>query len=153
MDSTTREQQRNARADITAVMHRYASLARENADWDAMAALFAPDALYRLPNGVAVDPKRMVEVVQGNEAKYIRHHITTIDITFVGEAEAHSEAFYLAVTDRASPDHWGMWKDVFRRREEDHVWLIQDRTIFVDGAAPGGWYATVYGMPGATAGG
>ncbi|OAP60539.1 hypothetical protein AYL99_05541 [Fonsecaea erecta] len=146
----TREQQSTARAEITAAMHRYASLAREGADWDAMAALFAPDGLYRLPNGVAVDPKRMVEVVQGNEAQYIRHHVTTIDITFVGDTEAHTEAFYLAVTDRASPDHWGGWKDVFRWHPQQEAWLIQDRTICVDGAAPGGWYASVYGMPAKT---
>ncbi|OQV03643.1 FAD binding domain-containing protein [Cladophialophora immunda] len=142
----TREQQYTARAEITAVMHRYASLAREHADWDAMARLFGPDALYRLPNGVAVDPKRMVEVVRGNEAPYIRHHVTTVDIVFVGEGEARSEAFYLAVTDRASPDHWGMWRDVFRWHEREQVWLIQDRTIVVEGAAAGGWYATVYGL-------
>ncbi|KIX95528.1 uncharacterized protein Z520_08648 [Fonsecaea multimorphosa CBS 102226] len=150
MASLTREQQFTARAEITTVMHRYASLARENADWDAMAALFAPDGVYRLPNGVSVDPKRMVEVVQGNEAKYIRHHVTTVDITFVSVLEAYSEAFYLAVTDRASPDHWGMWRDVFRWHPRERVWLIQKREIVVDGAAPGGWYADVYGMPGKT---
>lgn len=154
--SNTEDKERAARAEITTVMHRYASLARENADWDAMARLFAPNGVYRLPHGVAVDPSRMAEVVRGNEAKYIRHHVTTVDITFVSEVEAHTEAFYLAVTERASPDHWGMWKDVFRfvpvsagegQAQNRHVWLIQDRTIAVEGAVPNGWYATTYGMP------
>lgn len=141
MDTAARE---HARSEITSVMHRYASLAREGADFSAMAKCFTPDALYRLPHGVAIPPSRMVEVVRGNEAKYIRHHITTIDIQFVGENEARSEAFYLALTDLACPDHWGMWRDVFRR-QADGSWLIQDRTIVVDGAAPGGWYANTYG--------
>ena len=150
--SSTEDKERAARADITTVIHRYASLARENADWDALATLFAPNAVYRLPHGVAVDPSRMAEVVRGNEAKYIRHHVTTVDIEFVGDDEAHTEAFHLAVTERASPDHWGMWKDVFRRvsapgGDGRRVWLIQDRTIVVEGAAPTGWYATTYGMP------
>lgn len=146
---STPKLQESARSSITAVLHRYASLAREGVDWSEMAKLFAPDGLYRLPNGAVVDPSRMSEVVQGKEAKYIRHHITTIDMTFVSDDEVHSEAFYLAVTDQASPDHWGMWKDIFRRYDDDDDascrWLIQDRTIVVEGAAPNGWCASVYG--------
>ena len=133
--------------EIHSVLHRYASMAREVAPFDQMALLFQPDAIFRLPNGTAVTPANMAQVVQGESAKYIRHHITTIDIDFkvVGE-EARVTAFFFAVTDQSSFDHWGRWEDIFVRGE-DGRWLIAERSIVVEGADPNGWYAMTYGVP------
>ncbi|QJY49959.1 nuclear transport factor 2 family protein [Pseudonocardia broussonetiae] len=132
------------RALIAAVMHRYAAMAKEEADFTGMAVLYTGDATIRFPDGLEVGPHEMAKVVRGNEPTAIRHHATTIDIAFTGDTEAQVSTMYLAVTDEAAPDHWGRWEDRFVR-QPDGRWLISDRSIVVDGAAPGGWLARQYG--------
>ncbi|KAF3384216.1 hypothetical protein DPV78_012767 [Talaromyces pinophilus] len=133
-----------ARVQITAIMHRYAWHARDNANWDAIASCFEPNGTYRLSDGRELPPSRAKEVVRGNEAKYIRHHITTIDIVFVSEDEAHTTAQFFATTEHRFIDHSGHWKDVFRK-QKDGSWLIHDRTIVTEKQDPGGWSAKVCG--------
>ncbi|OOQ86327.1 hypothetical protein PEBR_21907 [Penicillium brasilianum] len=133
-----------ARVQITAVMHRYASHARDKADWEAIASCFEPKGIYRFSNGREVPPSRASEVVRGNEAKYIRHHITTIDIEFISEMEAHSCAQFFATTERKFVDHSGHWRDLWRK-QKDGSWLIRERTIVTEKQDPEGWSAIVCG--------
>jgi hypothetical protein len=137
----------DARSDdrnlITAVMHRYCHMARENADFAGMAVIYTPTARIRLPDGTEVGANDMKEVVKGSEPNFIRHHVTTLDIQFRGEREADVTTMYLAITDQAAPDHWGEWRDHFVK-QDDGRWLIDRRAIHVDGAAPGGWCARQY---------
>lgn len=138
------KEQAIARVQITAIMHRYAWNARENADWDAIASCFEPSGTYRLSDGRELSPSRAKEVVRGNEAKYIRHHITTVDIDFVSDDEAHTDAQFFATTEHKFVDHSGHWKDIFRR-QKDGSWLIHDRTIMTEKQDPEGWSAKIYG--------
>lgn len=131
------------RALITAVLHRYAHLAREDADWAAIAELYTPEATFRLQDGTTFSRDAISGVVQGDEAAFIRHHITTVDIRFTGESSAECESFYLALTDEAYPDHWGAWHDRFER-QDDGTWLIADRLVTAEGADPEGWLMRVY---------
>ena len=71
-----------------------------------MASLFKPDGVFRRPNGMAVKPADILEVVQGNNPKLIRHHITSIDINFITSKEAHAESYYMAITHLSNLDHW-----------------------------------------------
>ena len=138
------------RAMITAVLHRYAHNAREGLFTDQregigmedMLVLFEPDATIVLPTGVEVPAAGLAEVVQGNEATYIRHHITTIDIRFKGADEAETYSHFIANTNEAVPDHWGHWHDTFRK-QPDGSWLIQKRAIVGEGGAPGGWAQSI----------
>lgn len=132
-----------AKSEIESLFHRYAVLAKETATPAKMSEVFNPDGVFRLPNGDVVKPADLLTVVQGNNPKFIRHHITSIDIEFVSPSEAHTEAFYIALTDLSSPDHWGCWKDIVTRGQ-DGRWLIADRTIVVDGADPKGWFKATY---------
>jgi hypothetical protein len=132
-----------AKSEIETLFQRYAVLAKETASGEKMAPLFKPDGVFRLPNGVSVKPSNLLEVVQGNNPKFIRHHITSIDINFVSSEEAHTESYYIAITHLASIDHWGCWKDIVTR-EPGGQWLIADRTVVVDGGDPNGWYKTTY---------
>ena len=109
-----------------------------------MAKLFKADGAFRLPNGLAVTPSQMAEVVRGSEPKFIRHNITSIDIKFIGETEAHVESYYFAVTHQSSFDHWGSWKDVVKREGTDGEWLIVDRSVGVDGGDEKGWFKATY---------
>ncbi|REF00703.1 nuclear transport factor 2 family protein [Thermomonospora umbrina] len=131
------------RALITAVLHRYAHTARDKMDFDDMLPLFADDARVLLPDGTPVPATSLSDVLRGEEAAYIRHHLTTIDIVFDGDGTARTEAAFLAVTDEAAPDHWGCWRDVFTR-QADGRWLISERAIVVDGGAPEGWFHRRY---------
>jgi hypothetical protein len=132
-----------ARTLITATMHKYAWHARERADWDKIAECFERDAVYRLGDGRELPPSQAKEVVRGKEAKYIRHNITTIDIVFVSDTEAHTDALFFATTEFTFADHWGHWKDIFRK-QSDGSWLIRERSILTEGKDPGGWSAKVY---------
>lgn len=133
-----------ARMQITAIMHRYAWHARDKADWNAIASCFEPDAVYRLSNGTELPPSRAKEVVRGNEAKYIRHHITTIDMVFISGTEAHTDAQFFATTEHKFIDHSGHWKDVWRK-QKDGSWLMHERTVVTEKQDPDGWSATVCG--------
>ena len=144
MDTTYRLSRSDDRAMISAVVHRYAHTGRDKMDFADMIPLFAANATIVLPGGSQVPPNRLSDVVRGKEAKYIRHHVTTIDIRFLGPNEAAVESFFFAVTDRAAPDHWGFWRDRFTR-QADGCWLISRREINVDGSAPVGWFGRTYG--------
>ena len=71
-----------ARSEIEALFHRYAVLANEKSEFEQLTIVFTPDAIFRLPNGVAVNPRELSQVVQGNRPDFIRHHITSINIEF-----------------------------------------------------------------------
>jgi len=135
------------RARIHAVVHRYAFNGREGVDIADMLPLFTDDAVAILPNGARVPIQKLSEVLQGEEAKYIRHHITTIDIQFASDTEARVESQFFAITNEASPDHWGSWRDSFLK-SNDGSWKINERYIVVDGGSPEGWFVRMYG-PGA----
>lgn len=146
-DTSFRLARADDRACINAVVHRYAHNAREgllNGDnLNEQFVLFTEDAVVILPNDTQVPITSIADVIRGEEAKYIRHHITTVDIRFDGEDEARVESGFIALTNEASPDHWGCWRDRFEK-QGDGSWLIRERAIVVDGAAPGGWFGRLY---------
>ncbi|KAB8264197.1 hypothetical protein BDV32DRAFT_118237 [Aspergillus pseudonomiae] len=129
--------------EIHQVLHRYCILARENAPFHEMKDLFLPDGIFRLPNGTAVAPQDMGNVVQGKPPQMIRHHITSIDVQFVGPRNASTKSLFLAMTHRSRIDHWGYWQDDFQLDEQGN-WLIAERMIVVEGQDPAGWYADTY---------
>jgi hypothetical protein len=142
-DQSFTEARADDRALITALAHRFAHTARDKMDFADMLPLFTEDAHLVLPDGTAVPPTDLAQVLQGEEAAYIRHHITTLDIRFAGPDEATADVFFFALTNEATPDHWGHWGDTLRR-QDNGSWRIHERRINVDGAAPGGWFARMY---------
>ncbi len=142
------------RGFIHAVIHRYAHNAREGMfdprvegiNMDHMVPIFTPDATIVLPFGREIPAKDLELVVRGDEATYIRHHVTTVDIRWRGDDEAEAFTAFIAITDEAAPDHWGHWHDILRR-QTDGIWLIARREIVTEGEAPGGWRARVAKTP------
>jgi ketosteroid isomerase-like protein len=132
------------RACIGALVNRYAHNGREGVDIADMLPLFTDDAVAILPNGVQVPIQHLSDVLQGEEAKYIRHHLTTVDIRWTGPASADGESQFFAITNEASPDHWGCWRDKFEK-QGDGSWKISQRAIVVDGGHPDGWFIRMYG--------
>jgi hypothetical protein len=144
MDTSYRQGRAEDRAMIQAVVHRYAHTARDKMDFADMNPLFTPNAVLVLPDGTKIPPTRLSEVLRGEEAKFIRHHVTTIDIRFVGPNEAEADSFFFAVTNEAPLDHWGFWRDKFVR-QSDGSWLIEVREIHPEGGDPKGWLVRMYG--------
>jgi len=131
-----------ARSQISEVLHRYANMAVDQADFAGMAVLFTADGQFVLPNGTPVAATEIEKVVAGEEPSFIRHHITTIQIDFTSETTATADSFFIAYTDVAQPDHWGRWRDSFRR-EDDGRWLLTSKHPVVEGFHPQGWLARV----------
>lgn len=131
-----------ARDQIVEILHRYAHMAVEKADFAAMSGLFHQDGQFILPNGTVVPCTEIHRVVNGNGPTFIRHHITTIHIDFTSTTTASTDSYFVASTDLAAPDHWGRWRDSFRRGI-DGQWLLTSKAPNIEGFAPAGWVATV----------
>ena len=128
-----------ARTHIFALLHRYASLAREEADYDEITKLFQSDGIISL-EGRQLEPSQLKVITSVNKPKMLRHHITTIDVQFVSPDEAHCQSYIIAGTHMKLPDHWGRWDDVVRR-QSDGRWLFQKKTIVSEQVDPEGWLA------------
>lgn len=131
-----------ARSQITEILHEYANMAVEQADFAGMSRLFHADGVFVLTTGAAVPCSDIHRVVNGNEPTFIRHHITTTKIEFTSETTAQTDSFFIALTDLAAPDHWGRWRDAFRRGN-DGKWLLTRKEPIIEGFAPDSWVATV----------
>lgn len=130
--------------EIERVLHRYCILAREDAPFSQMANLLHPDGIFCLPNGSEVRPDEMETVIRSNPPAFIRHHLTSVDIEFSDDSAAQTKSLFFALTGTPVVDHWGYWRDVFRRGL-DGRWLIAKREIVVEGYDDDGWYAETYG--------
>lgn len=138
----TQAEEVTARTLILALLYRYASLAREESDHAAMAALFEPEGKIHFPDGRSLHPSQLGEITQANRPKYLRHHLTTIDIQFDSPEEARCLSYVVAASDQKMPDHWGQWTDVVVR-QADGTWLFREKVVNVGGRDPEGWLASV----------
>jgi hypothetical protein len=131
-----------ARSEITEVLQRYANMAVEEADFAGMTRLFTSDGQFVLLDGTSVPATEIERIVDGHEAKWIRHHLTTVHIDFTSESTANTDSYYIAFTDLAQPDHWGRWRDSLRL-EPDGRWMLTSKQPVVEGFNPEGWIASV----------
>ena len=131
-----------ARDQIAEILHAYAHMAVEQADFGGMSVLFHPDGQFVLPDQTVVPCNEIHRVVKGTEPTFIRHHITTIQIDFTSATTASTDSYFVAATDLAWPDHWGRWRDSFRRGA-DGRWLMTSKAPIIEGFAPAGWAAAV----------
>ena len=134
-----------ARTLIFGLLHRYASLAREDTDFGQVAALFVPGAVVRLPDGREVPPLQLEELTRSDPPKMLRHHLTTTDIQFESPDKAHCRTYVVAGTDVKMPDHWGRWEDVVSKQSDsgrhEGRWLFEKKVIVPEGMDPQGWLA------------
>lgn len=132
-----------ALAQIQAVVHRYAYLARNKLKWEDFSQTFKPDARFRLPNGATISTSEWQQVLEGEQAEYIRHHLTTVDVDFKDTTTAVANAQFFALTNWSSCDHWGEWQVVVSQGS-NRKWLISEMNMVLDGVDPKGWAAAKY---------
>ena len=133
-----------------AIQHTFASYVRfadtgRSAD---LAALFAEDGVLRTDTGEATgraaitafleDAKRSL-AADPRGAGRIRHHVSSVYVTFPTPDEARATSYFLAVT-AAGPDHWGRYRDRLARVGDE--WRFIERVAAVEGHAPGSWAET-----------
>jgi uncharacterized protein (TIGR02246 family) len=132
-----------ARDAIRDLAARYAHAA-DRGRFDDVAALFAADAVLEMPDGrrlVGRDAVRafLVETaetmrVAATTGSFIRHHVSSHQITVEAPDSAIGYAYFFVVTDRG-PDHWGRYADRYVRTDDG--WRFAQRRVRLDGFAPG----------------
>jgi hypothetical protein len=115
--------------------------------FDDLCALFTPDGVLDLDDGRVFTGR---EALRGfltgtssslhatGERPFIRHHVSSRQVTIDDPAHAHGASYFFAVTQRG-PDHWGRYRD--RYVCQDGRWHFAHRRVRVDGMAPGSWAA------------
>lgn len=129
-----------ARTLILALLHRYASLAREHFDASQIDSLFHPGALIHFLDGRKLKPEQLSEITRSDPPMLLRHHLTTIDIQFVARDVAHCQSFATTGTHVKMPDHWARWDDKVRRQSNGR-WKFDEKIIVLEGLDPEGWLA------------
>ena len=66
----------------------------------------------------------------------IRHHVSSLRLTFASPDAVRATSYFLAVT-AAGPDHWGLYRD--RLVRSGGGWRFAHRATVVEGWAPGSW--------------
>ena len=94
-----------ALAQVQAVVHRSAYLARNGLKWEEFSQTFQSDAQFHLANGKTMSTSEWRNILQGEQAEYIRHHITTADVNFEDETKANARVQFFTLTNWSSYDH------------------------------------------------
>jgi len=130
-----------------AVQDAFASYVRcaDSGRSEQLAALFTDDGVLRTDGGEArgfdaivaflEDAKRSLAASPSGAGR-IRHHVSSVHVTFPTADEARATSYFLAVT-AAGPDHWGRYRDRLIRVGDR--WRFAERTATVEGHAPGSW--------------
>jgi len=65
----------------------------------------------------------------------VRHHVSSIDIEVDVTAGTATSSSYFFVVTEVGPDHWGTYRDTYRRDDAGGRWLFSARQVTVDGRA------------------
>ena len=127
---------REAIRDLIARYNQYGDHAR----FDPMLELFAEDAVLEIVPDERHEGRAAIraffERAAGGDVRFLRHMTATHQID-VDSEEAASGRCYFAVLTEKGLDHWGTYRDRYRRIGER--WHFAARSVRVDAAVSGGW--------------
>ncbi|KAI1333133.1 hypothetical protein F5Y16DRAFT_4204 [Xylariaceae sp. FL0255] len=138
--SMTPTEEATARTLIQALLGRYASTTREDADWSQITEIFEPGGTITFHGDRVLAVENLQEIVQDAPPPLLRHHITSVDIQFISVKEAHIQAFNIATTHLKMIDHAGLWNFV-ARKQADGRWLLVKNVVELEAFDPEGWVA------------
>ena len=133
---------REAIRDLVARYNQYGDHAR----FDPMLELFATDAVLELYPGERHEGRDAIRAFFENAAAggggggsrlRILRHLTATHQIDVESADAASGRCYFVVLTEKGLDHWGSYRDRYRRI--DAVWRFAARSVRVDQVTAGGW--------------
>ncbi len=142
-----------ARQDIQRVINAYA-VCFDYMIWDRMETLWADDAVLIPPGGTRIEGRAAImsrlrrmeirDLIAAGAAAagrapltFMRHHVTTCDITIDDATTAHGTTYFAVITD-AGLDQAGVYRDEFRRI--DGRWLFSVRRARVDLITPDAYF-------------
>jgi uncharacterized protein (TIGR02246 family) len=134
------------REEIRQLVATYAHCA-DGGRFADLSALFADDGVLETPDGTQHRGRAAIGAFLGGTKSdlsattaqaWIRHHVSTLQLTVSSRSEASGVAYFFVVTERG-PDHWGRYRDRYVHR--DGRWLFAHRRVRLDGFAPGSWVA------------
>lgn len=131
-----------AREQIRDVIARY-NHAGDRGRLDALVACFCEDGVLELPDLPALRGREAIErhlaavvreLAANTERATLRHHVASVRIELAGADAADAWACFSVFTE-IGLDHWGGYRDRLVRVGD--AWLLANRRVRVDGAAPG----------------
>ena len=133
-----------ARESIRDLVTRYNSLG-DAGRIDEMMHLFHEDALLEVPGQAQLSGKPAIEAFFRSVAetatvatplRSLQHHTATHRIDLQGSDSARGYCYFTVYT-QDGLDHWGRYRDTYRR--SGGHWLFLSRSVTLDGVVPGGW--------------
>ena len=131
-----------ARDAIRDLAARYAHAA-DRGRFDDVAALFTADGVLEMPDGRRLAGRDAIRAflvetantmrIAATSGSFIRHHVSSHQITLDADDRASGYAYFFVVTDRG-PDHWGRYADRYVRSTDG--WRFAERRVRLDGFAP-----------------
>lgn len=144
--------ERAAREEIRELAARY-NQAGDSGRFEAMLALFAEDGRLDIEAGPGAQApggsyrgRREIRALLEESARAegapqrLRHFTASHQIDFEGPLCARGRAYFLVLTARGL-DHWGLYRDEYRRAAPNAPWRFARRQVRVEGRTPGGWAA------------
>jgi uncharacterized protein (TIGR02246 family) len=139
-----------ARESIRATLARY-NAAGDRGQLAELASCFTPDGVLRYTRDDHADGRQEIErqlteltlrAKDSRRSKYVHHHVSTLDIELMSQAEARVRSYFHVITERGL-DHWGRYDDLVVAYEGR--WLIKERKVSTDGRVEGSWAETAGG--------
>jgi len=118
---------------------------------DDLAACFTPDGVLEIAGASTVTGRSAIRELLGGGGRpqetrvaprSVRHFVSNLQFTSVGAAQVEASAYFQVLVEsdaHSGLDHWGRYRDVLAPVGDE--WLFAHRTVRVDFAVPGGWYA------------
>ncbi|MDD9802657.1 MAG: nuclear transport factor 2 family protein [Deltaproteobacteria bacterium] len=147
--------ERAAREEIQELAARY-NQAGDSGRFEEMLALFAEDGRLDIEAAPAPGPqarpgesyrgRREIRALLEKSARAegapqrLRHFTASHQIDFESPLCARGRAYFLVLTARGL-DHWGLYRDEYRRAAPNAPWRFTRRQVRVEGRTPGGWAA------------
>lgn len=149
--------ERAAREEIRELAARY-NQAGDSGRFAEMLALFAEDGRLDIeaepgppgsgpqPPGGSYRGRREIRALLEESARAdgapqrLRHFTASHQIDFESPLCAQGRAYFLVLTAQGL-DHWGLYRDEYRRAAPNAPWRFARRQVRVEGRTPGGWAA------------
>lgn len=121
-----------AQAEIRRVMNRY-NLSGDANDVEALAACFTEDGILETSGTLFAGRETILNGLnvrrRQRRANFVRHHLTTTEITLTGDGTASARSYFIVITD-IGIDRSGVYSDKFRK--DEGVWKIERRSVSID---------------------